>query len=64
MAAVDPKDAPFLAVGIALHCDGIWSEDGHFSKQTQLKQYTTRELLTLMAEESQSVDDERPDTNE
>ncbi len=65
MEAVDPKDSPFLAVGIALPLDGIWSEDGHFAKQTKLKQDTARELLTLITtEESPSLNEERPDPKE
>jgi predicted nucleic acid-binding protein len=27
MEEIDPKDSPFLAVGLSLKVEGIWSED-------------------------------------
>ncbi len=44
MHSVDPKDAPFLALGLALAVDGIWTEDPHFQHQTQLRVYSTKDL--------------------
>lgn len=44
MNRVDVKDAPFIAVGIALNLEGIWTEDRHFYDQTAIRVYSTREL--------------------
>jgi predicted nucleic acid-binding protein len=44
MNGVDLKDAPFLAVGIALNLMGIWSEDSHFTKQALLPIYSNKML--------------------
>jgi predicted nucleic acid-binding protein len=44
MYEIDSKDAPFLAVGIALKLSGIWSEDTHFTKQSVLPVYTNKRL--------------------
>ncbi len=44
METVDENDSVFLAVGISLGIDGIWTEDRHFLKQDILKIYSTRDL--------------------
>jgi predicted nucleic acid-binding protein len=44
MKEIDPKDAPFLAVGIASKLSGIWSEDPHFTEQSVLSVYTNKRL--------------------
>ena len=49
MKEIGPKDAPFLAVGIALNLVGIWSEDTHFTKQTYLAVYSNKELYQIYA---------------
>ena len=48
MGDVDIKDAPFLAVGMAIGADGIWTEDKHFLKQDNLKVYTTCDILSIL----------------
>jgi len=48
MEDIDIKDAPFLAVGLALNADGIWTEDEHFHEQKLLKVYSTKELTALI----------------
>ncbi|WAC05321.1 MAG: PIN domain-containing protein [Methanoregula sp.] len=45
MEPIDGKDAPFLAVGLALGLDAIWTEDRHFFQQDLLKVYTTSDLI-------------------
>ncbi|MBP7121254.1 MAG: PIN domain-containing protein [Methanolinea sp.] len=44
MEEIDEDDAPFLAVGIALKLDGIWTADRHFLQQTVLPVYSNRDL--------------------
>ena len=48
MSDIDPDDTPFLALGLSLKVDGIWTEDKDFSDQRILKVYTTKDLLELM----------------
>jgi predicted nucleic acid-binding protein len=51
MKSIDIKDKWFLAVGMALHLDGIWTEDKHFSQQKTLKPFTTKMMLDLIPKE-------------
>ncbi len=48
MKDIDVKDAPFLAVGIALGLDGIWTEDKHFLEQDQLEVYSTEDMMSVL----------------
>ncbi len=50
MDEVDPKDAPFVAIGIAFALDGIWTEDPHLRAQTLVKVYSTKDLWQLINE--------------
>jgi predicted nucleic acid-binding protein len=45
MKTVDENDSVFLAVGLALGIQGIWTEDRHFLRQDLLKVYSTRDLV-------------------
>jgi predicted nucleic acid-binding protein len=45
MEPIDEDDAPFLAVGLALNLDGIWTEDRHFLRQDLLKVFRTVDLV-------------------
>jgi len=45
MKLVDENDAPFLAVGLALGIEGIWTEDRHFLQQDLLNVYSTGDLI-------------------
>jgi hypothetical protein len=45
MEKIDPNDADFLAIGMALNLDGVWTEDQHFLKQEELRVYSTRDLI-------------------
>jgi len=48
MSDVDPDDTAFLALGLALKCDGIWTEDNDFNNQKVLKVYLTKDLLEII----------------
>lgn len=48
MEPVDENDAPFLAVGLALGIEGIWTEDRHFHGQDLLKVYSTMDLVETL----------------
>jgi predicted nucleic acid-binding protein len=48
MKDIDVKDAPFLAVGMALGLDGIWTEDRHFLGQDGLRVYATRDMMSML----------------
>ena len=48
MKDIDVKDAPFLAVGMALGLDGIWSEDRHFQGQDRLTVYDTGDMMSVL----------------
>jgi predicted nucleic acid-binding protein len=45
MESVDENDAPFLAVGLALKLDGIWTEDRHFLRQDLIRVFHTSDLI-------------------
>jgi len=47
MNEIDIDDAPFIALAMYLKCP-IWSNDGHFKKQSAIKAYTTNELISLL----------------
>jgi predicted nucleic acid-binding protein len=48
MKDIDIKDVPFLAVGLAINADGIWTEDKHFLRQNAIRIYNTAELTDMM----------------
>jgi predicted nucleic acid-binding protein len=48
MEPVDVNDTSFLAVGLALHLDGIWTEDRHFLRQDLLKVFHTNDLIQIV----------------
>jgi putative PIN family toxin of toxin-antitoxin system len=48
MKDADPDDTPFLALGMSLNADGIWTEDKDFKAQNILKVYSTQDLLEMM----------------
>ena len=48
MKNIDPDDTPFLALGLSLKVDGIWTEDKDFDKQKILKVYSTKDLLEII----------------
>ena len=48
MKEIDPKDSPFLAVGIAVNATGIWSEDKDFDGQAIMKRYSTSDLYSII----------------
>lgn len=46
METIDENDSPFLAVGLALGINGIWTEDRHFLMQDLMQVFTTRDLIS------------------
>ena len=44
---IDITDSPFLALALTLDCS-IWSNDGHFKQQNQVRAYTTKELTNTI----------------
>jgi len=48
MKDIDPKDSPFLAVGLSFKIEGIWSEDKDFDQQDVIKRYSTKDLFTII----------------
>lgn len=50
MQDIDIKDAPFIAIGLALDLDGIWSDDEHFLKQNEVKIFITSDLWAMVKE--------------
>jgi predicted nucleic acid-binding protein len=42
---IDEKDIPFIAVALSIRNDGIWSNDKHFKEQSEIKVYTTNDLI-------------------
>jgi predicted nucleic acid-binding protein len=48
MKDIDPDDTPFLALGLSLDADGIWTEDNDFKAQKILKVYSTKDLIEML----------------
>jgi predicted nucleic acid-binding protein len=46
MESIDENDAPFLAVGLALRLEGIWTEDRHFLRQDFIRVFHTGDLVS------------------
>ncbi len=44
----DIDDVPFFACAIAIKPEGIWSDDKHFEKQNQIKNYKTKDLVKFL----------------
>ena len=44
----DVKDVPYVAVQLALNCDGIWTNDQHF-KDKRIRLFNARDLMDLSA---------------
>ena len=43
----DVKDAPYVALALALRADGIWSEDRGLVSQERFRVYRTAELIRM-----------------
>ena len=50
MSKIDPDDTAFLALGLSLKLDGIWTEDKDFNEQKNLKVYSTKDLWEMMGD--------------
>ena len=46
MESIDENDAPFLAVGLALGLECIWTEDRHFLRQDLIRVFHTGDLVS------------------
>ena len=47
---IDPDDAPFIALAMAIENDGLWSRDKKLLKQNKVKIWTTSELKDKLDE--------------
>lgn len=47
MREIDVDDSLFLALAMSLNCP-IWSNDEHFKRQSLVKAFTTRELISSL----------------
>ena len=50
MQDIDPDDMPFIAAALAVEFNGIWADDDHFRRQTQVKIFGTATLLRSLSE--------------
>ncbi len=48
MDDIDKNDMVFVAAALSLDCDGIWSDDKHFSRQKIAKTFSTAELFKML----------------
>ena len=48
MINLDINDSAFIALGLAMKVDGIWTKDKGYYKQNVLTVYSTKELLSLI----------------
>lgn len=48
MHNLDKDDAPIVAVSLLLNACPIWSDDLDFKKQSQIKIFTTQEIIQLI----------------
>lgn len=47
---IDPDDAPFIALAMAIENDGLWSRDKKLQEQNKVKIWTTNELKEKLDE--------------
>ena len=45
MDKIDPDDTIFVALGLSIKNNGIWSDDKHFEKQDRIKVWKTKDLI-------------------
>ena len=55
MTKIDIKDAIFIAIGLALKIEGVWTEDVHFTKQKRIKVYSTHDLIELIKQSEEDI---------
>jgi predicted nucleic acid-binding protein len=48
MHDIDLDDAPFVALALSFHNDGIWSNDKDFDRQSVVRVWKTHELYDLL----------------
>ena len=42
---IDEGDVPFLALALAVECNGIWTEDKHFRNQQKVRIWKTKDVI-------------------
>jgi predicted nucleic acid-binding protein len=47
----DALDVPYVAVCLALKCNGIWTNDKHYEDKKKIKVFKTEHLLKLLPQE-------------
>ena len=48
MNNIDPDDAKYVALALAVENDGIWSDDNHFTKQSKISIWKSRDIVNLL----------------
>jgi len=47
LGKIDPDDVIFLATALSLDNSKIWSDDGHFEKQSKIRTFKTEHIVKL-----------------
>lgn len=47
LGKIDPDDVIFLATALSLENSKIWSDDGHFEKQSKVRVFKTEHIVKL-----------------
>jgi predicted nucleic acid-binding protein len=47
LGKIDPDDVIFLATALSLDNSNIWSDDGHFEKQSKVRTFKTEHIVKL-----------------
>jgi predicted nucleic acid-binding protein len=48
MINIDINDSAFIALGMAMKVEGIWTKDKDYNEQNVLKVFSTKELYSLI----------------
>jgi len=51
MMTDDVLDVPYVAVYLALKCDGVWTNDRHYESKEKIKVFKTGSLLKMIGEQ-------------
>lgn len=51
----DPNDIPYLAVGLLINAEGVWTHDPHFQKQKECKVFTNIDMLKIIGNKKDFV---------
>ena len=61
MKKIDIKDSSFIAAALAINAEGIWSFDGHFKEQKEIKIFDIEDLIKEMESYREEEEDENYD---